>query len=65
MDGVVYRFELRHADEIVATGHLSPETPLEVGDSIKIGRRVGIVRTIEPLLGEPELRLVVQLKRDR
>lgn len=65
MDAVVYRFELRHADEIVATGHLSPENPLEVGDSIKIGRRVGIVRTIEPLLGEPEMRLVVQLKRDR
>jgi hypothetical protein len=36
-----------------------------VGDAITIGRRVGIVRTIEPLLGEPELRLVVQLKRDR
>ena len=65
MDAVIYRFELRHADEIIATGHLSPETPLEVGDSIKIGRRVGIVRAIEPLLGEPELRLVVQLKRDR
>jgi hypothetical protein len=65
VDGVVYRFELRHADEIVATGHLSPEHPLEVGDSITIGRRVGIVRTIEPQLGESELRLVVQLKRDR
>ena len=65
MDGVVYRFELRHADEIVATGHLSPENPLEVGDSITIGRRVGVVRAIEPMLGEPELRLVVQLQRDR
>jgi hypothetical protein len=65
VDGVVYRFELRHADEIVATGHLSPEHPLEVGDSITIGRRVGIVRTIEPQLGESELRLVVQLQRDR
>ena len=65
MDAVIYRFELRHSDEIIATGHLSPESPLEVGDSITIGRRVGVVRTIEPLLGEPELRLVVQLQRDR
>jgi hypothetical protein len=64
VDGVVYRFELRRADEIIATGHLSPEAPLEVGDPVKIGRRLGIVRTIEPLLGELELRLVVQLLRD-
>lgn len=65
MAAVVYRFELRHEDEIFATGHLSPQEPLEVGDSVKIGRRVGIVRAIEPLLGETELRLVVQLVRDQ
>jgi hypothetical protein len=65
VDGVAYRFELRRADEIIATGHLSPEEPLEVGDPVKIGRRLGIVRTIEPLLGELELRLVVQVLRDR
>jgi hypothetical protein len=65
VEAVVYRFELRRADEIVATGHLSPQMPLEVGDSVNIGRRVGIVRTIEPLLGETELRLVVQLMRER
>lgn len=64
MDGVVYRFELRRADEVIATGHLSWEQPLEVGDEIKIGRREGIVHTIEPIVGEQELRLVVQLKRD-
>jgi hypothetical protein len=63
--GVVYRFELRRGDEIIATGYLSPEEPLEVGDSVTIGRRMGIVRVIEPLLNEPALRLVVQLVRDR
>lgn len=63
MSAVVYRFELRRADEVVATGHLSWEEPLEVGDEIKIGRREGIVRAIEPLLGDRELRLVVQLKQ--
>lgn len=60
----VYRFELRRADEIVATGHLRWEAPLEVGDTIQIGRRQGIVRAIEPVLGEPEQRLVVHLLRD-
>jgi hypothetical protein len=65
VEAVFYRFELRRADEIVATGHLSPQEPLEVGDSVEIGRRSGIVRAIEPLIGEPELRLVVQLLRER
>jgi hypothetical protein len=62
--GVDYRYELRRGDEVVATGHLSQEQPLEVGDR-EIGGQLGIVRTIEPLLGEQELRLVVQLVRDR
>src|SRR5579862_196979 len=60
-----YRYELRRDDEVVATGHLSREQPLEVGRRLEIGGQPGIVRTIEPLLGEQELRLVVQLVRDR
>jgi hypothetical protein len=35
--GVGYRYELRRGDEVVATGHLSRELPLEVGDRIEIG----------------------------
>src|SRR5205823_565180 len=62
--GVDYRYELRSGQEILATGHLSHEQPLEVGDRIEIGGQPGIIRTIEPLLGEPELRLVLQLLRD-
>jgi hypothetical protein len=38
---------------------------LEVGAAFEIGGRHGIVRTIEPLLGEHEMRLVVQLLRHR
>jgi hypothetical protein len=45
----------------VTTGHLSYEQPLEVGDRIEMGAEPGIVRTVEPLLGEREVRLVVQL----
>ena len=59
-----YRYELRRGDEVIATGHLSREQPLEVGERIMIGGRAGIVRDVEPLLGERELRLVVQLTRD-
>ena len=64
MSGVHYRYELRRGDEVVATGHLSREEPLEVGDRLPIGGREKIVRIVEPLLGEQELRLVVQLVRE-
>ena len=63
--GVDYRYELRRGDEVVATGRLNYEQPLEVGDRIEIGGQHGIVSTIEPVLRERELRLVVQLLRDR
>ena len=59
-----YRYELRRGDEVIATGHFSHEQPLEIGERITIGSRAGIVRDVEPLLGERELRLVVQLTRD-
>jgi hypothetical protein len=59
-----YRYELRRGDEVIATGHLGREQPLEVGEHIEINARAGIVRNIEPLLGEHELHLVVQLTRD-
>jgi hypothetical protein len=49
---------------VIATGHLAREQPLEVGERIAIGGHSGIVRAIEPLLHERELRLVVQLWRD-
>jgi hypothetical protein len=63
--GVDYRYELRSGDEVVVTGHLNHEQPLDVGDRIEIGGQAGIVRTVEQLLGELELRLVVQLLADR
>jgi len=59
-----YRYELRRRDEVIATGHVSREQPLEVGERLSIGSRAGIVRDVEPILGERELLLVVQLTRD-
>jgi hypothetical protein len=59
-----YRYELRRGDEILATGHLTNDEPLEAGQSIKIGTREGVIQTVEPLLGESELRIVVHLPDD-
>ncbi len=64
MAAVAYRYELRRGDELVATGHQVMEEPLQVGDRLVLSGREGIVRAIEPLIGERELRLVVQLVRD-
>jgi hypothetical protein len=64
MGQVGYRYEVRRGEEIVATGHLTREQRLEIGERLAIGNHVGIVRTVEPLLGERELRLVVQLLRE-
>ena len=50
--------------ELIATGRLSRERALEVGERIAIGGRPGVVRSIEPVLAERELHLVIQLFRD-
>jgi hypothetical protein len=59
-----YLYELRRGDEVVATGHLSREQPLEVGDRVTIGSQSGIVRSVDPVLHERELRLLVQMLRE-
>jgi hypothetical protein len=59
-----YRYELRRGDVVIATGRFSRERPLEVGERVTIGSRIGIIRSVEPLLGESELHLVVQLTRE-
>ena len=61
MAEVRYRYELRSGDGIIATGHLTWEHPLERGDQITIGTSSGIVKTIGPVLGSDEHRLVVQM----
>jgi len=53
-----------HRSELIATGRLSRERALEVGERIAIVGRPGVVRSIEPVLAERELHLVIQLFRD-
>ena len=64
MGSFSYRYELKRGDETLATGHLNRDTPLAPGDRITVNGRDGIVRVIEPQLGEREQRLVIQLLRD-
>jgi hypothetical protein len=64
MPGFAYRYELRRGDEVIATGRMTREPALEVGERITISGRPGVVRSIEPVLGERELHLVIQLLRD-
>jgi hypothetical protein len=64
MAAFAYRYELREGAALVSTGHLTREEPFEVGDRIVLGRLAGVVRSIDPVLGERELRLVVQLRRE-
>jgi hypothetical protein len=56
-----YRYELRRGEEVVATGHLTVDRALEVGERVQVVGREGIVRTIEPMIGENEDRLVLRL----
>ena len=64
MQACDYRYELRRGDEVAATGHLTREQRVEVGDRFVVGGLAGIVRSVEPVLGERELRLVVQVWRE-
>jgi hypothetical protein len=55
-----YVYELRRGEAVFATGRLSREVALEVGERLTIGGYGGLVRAV-PQLGVRELRLVVQL----
>jgi hypothetical protein len=55
-----YRYELRHGETTLATGHLREVEPLEVGNRIDLGGVGGTVVAVEPVVGDHEQWLVVQ-----
>jgi hypothetical protein len=61
---IEYLYELRRGEELVATGRLTRDSRFQVGDRVEIVGQPGIVKTTEPLLGQHEHRLVIQLLRD-
>ena len=63
MPTLEYIYELRRGEEVVATGRLTRQETIDVGDRIEIAKREGVVRSVDPVLGEHGLRLVVQLVR--
>lgn len=56
-----YSYELRRGEELLATGHLSRDSLLEIGQRINVNGREGIIRSIEPQLHQSEQRVVIQL----
>ena len=59
-----YIYELREGETVVATGHLSHDPPLEVGQRLVINKRDGLVHAIDATADPFEQRLVIQLLRD-
>jgi hypothetical protein len=59
-----YFYELRRGDAVEATGRMSRDDPLEVGDTLAIGGLCGVVRAIYPQLAEHAMRVVVQLTQE-
>jgi hypothetical protein len=58
-----YVYELRRADEVLATGRLSDARSFEIGDEVEIAGWVGIVREVLATAPSGELRLIVQVRR--
>jgi hypothetical protein len=56
-----YEYELRNGDEIVATGHVTFDEAVVVGQRVAIGNREGIVEEIAPPLGARTARVLIQL----
>jgi hypothetical protein len=61
MAPIRYRYLLRRGAEIAATGLISLEEPLVVGDEVTIGSEPGEVVEVGPRLTTGEFRLIVRL----
>ena len=62
MTAVGYRYELRRGGELVATGRLSRERPLEPGQQVEVAGYLGTVQSVEPILGSRELNVVITVE---
>lgn len=52
-----YAYELRHNEQILATGHVTTDTEVEVGDELRLAGLAGRVREVIWAAGEPRLLL--------
>jgi len=60
MAGFAYRYELRRGDEVIASGRMTRQRALEIGERITLSGRLGVVQSIEPGLSERDLHMVIQ-----
>ena len=54
-----YEYELRDNDNVVATGRLTVDQPLAVGDQVAIGKRTCLVIDLMPGLAGRERRVIL------
>jgi hypothetical protein len=59
-----YVYEFRRGEEILATGHLGRDEPLDVGDKLEIAGQTGLVSRVEPRLGKPALHVIIEATAD-
>jgi hypothetical protein len=57
-----YVYEFRRGEDILATGRLGRDEPLDVGDTLTIAGQSGVVSRIEPRLGKPALHAIIEAK---
>ena len=54
---LAYAYELRHDERILATGRVTTDTEVEVGDELRLAGLVGCVHEVIWTAGEPRLLL--------
>ena len=60
MAAITYLYEFRDTNTVIATGRLTRDSALEVGDSIIINNQIGIVQAVVSTLDPTEQRLILE-----
>jgi hypothetical protein len=61
MTSFSYLYELRRGTSLVATGRLTRDEEVQVGDRMSVGSHTGLVRTIQPGLSGQPPRILIEL----
>lgn len=64
MAAITYLYEFRDNNTVIATGRLTRDSALEVGDLIIINRQTGIVQAVVSTLDPTEQRLILERRSE-
>ena len=64
MAAITYLYEFRDHNTVIATGRLTRDSALEVGDLIIINRQTGIVQAVVSTLDPTEQRLILERRSE-